>query len=63
MFVDSIVINYADRHQQTVRVNRTLSARDPSILIDLDHGAVTSMYVYGSTMRGRATFDVIGLRR
>ena len=63
MFVDSIVINYTDGHQQTVRVSQMLSARQPSIAVDLDHGGVTSMYVYASATRGRATFDVVGLRR
>jgi hypothetical protein len=63
MMLDSVVINFADGHQQTVRINQMLSARQPSVHIDLDHGAATSMYVYGSTNRGRATFDVIGLRR
>jgi hypothetical protein len=63
MLVGSVVINFADGHQQTVRVNQMLSARQPSIDINLDHGAATSMYVYGSANRGRATFDVIGLRR
>jgi predicted nucleotidyltransferase len=46
-----------------VELRQVLSFRDPSITIDLDHGGVTSMYVYGSTMRGRATFDIVGLRR
>jgi hypothetical protein len=63
MYVDSILIDYADGHRQTVEVSQMLSARQPSLLIQLEHGAVTGMYVYGSTMRGRATFDVIGLRR
>jgi hypothetical protein len=63
MFVDTVVINYTDGHQQTVQLRQPLSFRDPSITIDLDHGGATSMYIYGSTMRGRATFDVVGLRR
>lgn len=64
MFIDSVVLVYADGHRQTVAVRRTLSARDPSIVIDLDHGGVTGMLVYGTTPRARgATFDVIGLRR
>jgi hypothetical protein len=63
MHVDSILIRFADGHQQTVQINQTLSARQPSFTINLDHGAVTAMYVYGQTMRRRATFDVIGLRR
>jgi hypothetical protein len=64
MFINAVVINYADGHQQTLRVNQMLGARQPSISIDLEHGGATSMYVYGSPMRGsRATFDVFGLRR
>lgn len=64
MFVRSILVTYADGHRQTVRVNRSLSARDRAIVIDLRHGRVTGLYVYGQTTRGRsATFDVIGLRR
>jgi hypothetical protein len=63
MYVDSVLIRFADGHQQTVQINQTLSARQPSFTINLDHGAVTAMYVYGQTMRGRATFDVIGMRR
>lgn len=64
MFIDSVVVMYADGHRRTVRVNRMLSARDSSVVIDLDHGGVTGLWVYATTPRARgATFDVIGLRR
>jgi hypothetical protein len=64
MHVSAVVINFADGHQQTVRLNQSLSPRQSSIFIDLDHRGATSMYVYGTPMRGsRATFDVIGSRR
>jgi hypothetical protein len=63
MYVDSIMIMFADGHRQTVEVDRTLSGRDPSFTIELDHGAVTALTINGQTMRGRATFNVIGLRR
>lgn len=64
MFVRSIVVTYADGSRQTFRVNRSLSPRDRSIVIDVRRGSVTGVYVYGQTTRGRsATFDVIGLRR
>lgn len=62
-YIDAIVITYSDGHQQSVDVNQTLSFRSPSLMIDLDHGGMTGIYVYGMTERGRATFDVIGLRR
>jgi hypothetical protein len=64
MHISAIVLNYADGHQRTLRVNQMLSGQQPSITIDLDHAGATSMYVYGSSMRGRGgSFDVIGLRR
>ena len=63
MYVDDVLVHFADGHQQRVNVNQTLSARNPSIRINLDHGSVTALSIDGSTMRGRATFDVIGMRR
>ncbi len=63
MYVDDVLVHFADGHQQRVNVNQMLSARNPSILINLDHGSVTALSIDGSTMRGRATFDVIGMRR
>jgi hypothetical protein len=63
MYVASIDIMFADGHRQSIAINRTLSAREPSLTINLDHGAVTAVSVNGQTMRGRATFDLIGLRR
>jgi hypothetical protein len=63
MYVDDVLVHFADGHRQRVDVNQMLSARNPSILINLDHGAVTALSIDGSTMRGRATFDVIGMRR
>jgi hypothetical protein len=64
MYIDSVVVTFTDGHQQTVELNRMLSARDPSIVIDLDHRGATALYIYGTTLRARgATFDVIGLRR
>ena len=63
MFVESIVVMMPNGRAQTFTVNQMLSARSPSISIDLGHRAITGIYVYGTTERGRATFDVIGLRR
>jgi len=62
-FIDAIVITYSDGHQQSVDVNQTLSFGSPSLTLDLNHRGMTGIYVYGMTERGRATFDVIGLRR
>lgn len=63
MFIDEIVVLFTDGHQQTVEVNQVLSARQPTVSITLDHGAPAAITVHGTTMRRRATFDVIGLRR
>jgi hypothetical protein len=63
MYVDSVVVMFADGRRQTIPLNQMLSSRQPSIQLDLERGAVTALSVNGSTMRGRATFDVIGLRR
>jgi hypothetical protein len=63
MYVDSVVIHYADGHHQTLEINQVLSARQPSVMINLDHGALAAVEINGQTMRGRATFDVIGIRR
>jgi len=62
-YIDSAVITFSDGHQQTVELHQMLSARSPSLLITLDHLGATSIDIYGMTERGRATFDVIGLRR
>jgi hypothetical protein len=43
-------------------VNQVLSQRNSSITLDLDGRGITALAINGSTMRGRATFDVIGLR-
>ncbi|HEY5921997.1 MAG TPA: hypothetical protein VIV11_10025 [Kofleriaceae bacterium] len=63
MFVESIVVMMSNGRAQTFTVNQLLSGRSPSITIDIGHRAISGIYVYGSTERGRATFDVIGLRR
>ena len=62
-YIDRVVITFTDGHQQTVDVNQMLSARSPSLTINLDHLGATSVDIYGMTERGRAMFDVIGLRR
>ena len=62
-YIDAIVITFSDGHQQTIAVNQMLSYRSPSLTVDLDHRGMTGIAVYGMTERGRATFDVIGLRR
>jgi hypothetical protein len=63
MYIRSVVIHYADGHHQTVEVNQMLAARQPSVTINLEHGALAAVEVNGQAMRGRATFDVIGIRR
>jgi hypothetical protein len=63
MFVDNVVVVYADGHRQRIAVNQPLSQRNSSITIDLDGRAITALAIDGNTMRGRVTFDVIGLRR
>jgi hypothetical protein len=60
-FIDSVVLRFADGRTQTVSLRQTLSRRNPSITINT-YGA-TSMFVRGSQMRGRGTFDIVGLRR
>ena len=62
-FIDDIVVVLANGRSVTYNVNQQMSFRSPSITIDLDHKAITGIYVYGMTERGRATFDVIGIRR
>ena len=62
-YIDDIVVVLANGRSITYDVNQQMSFRSPSITIDLDHKAITGIYVYGMTERGRATFDVIGLRR
>ena len=63
MHIEAIVVVLANGRTQTFEVNQVMSARDPSLTIDLDQRAITGIYVYGTTERGRGTFDVIGLRR
>ena len=63
MYLDTLVIHFADGHHQDIRVHQTLSLREPSIIVDLEPGQIISMYVYATPMRGRATFNVVGLRR
>ncbi|NVB77024.1 MAG: hypothetical protein HOV81_01395 [Kofleriaceae bacterium] len=60
-FIDSVVLRFADGRTQAVSVRQVLSRRNPSITIDT-YGA-TGMFVRGSQMRGRGTFDIVGLRR
>jgi len=62
-YIDDIVVVLANGRSITYDVNQQMSFRSPSITIDLDHKAITGIYVYGMTERGRGTFDVIGLRR
>lgn len=62
-YIDSLVVTFSDGHQQTVELHQMLSARSPSLTIDLDHRGATGVDIYGMTERGRAMFDVIGLRR
>jgi len=63
LHIDSIVVMYESGHSQTFTIDQTLSARMPSLTIDLDRRVVTGVYIYGMTHKGRAQFDVIGLRR
>jgi hypothetical protein len=63
MYVESVTLRFANGGTRTFTVNQLLSQRSPSITLDLDGRAVTAMYVNANTARGRATFDVIGLRR
>jgi hypothetical protein len=63
MYLDTVVIHFADGRIQTVRPHQTLSQREPSVIIDLDQGQISSMYVYATPMRGRAAVDVVGVRR
>jgi hypothetical protein len=63
LYLDSVVIHFADGHHQTLEINQVLSARMPSFTIELDHGSIEAVEITGQTMRGRATFDLIGLRR
>jgi hypothetical protein len=63
MHVDSVTLIYADGHRQHMAVNQVLSQRNSSITLDLDGRGITALAINGATMRGRATFDVIGLRR
>lgn len=62
-YIDDIVVMLANGRSIRYDVNQMMSMRSPSITIDLDHKAITGIYIYGQTERGRATFDVIGLRR
>ena len=61
--VDRIVVRLTNGRTLTYRVDRYLSARSPSIEIDLQRQAIDHMWIYGSPMRGRASFDVTALRR
>jgi hypothetical protein len=60
-FIDTVVLRFADGRTRAVSVRQVLSRRNPSITLDT-YGA-TGMFVRGSQMRGRGTFDVVGLRR
>ena len=62
-FIDNVVVVLANGRTMSFDVNQTLSARSPSITIDVNHRAITGIYVYGTTERGRASFDVVGMRR
>lgn len=60
-FIDSVVLRFANGRTRSVPVRQTLSRRNPSITINT-LGA-TGMFIRGSQMRGRGTFDVVGFRR
>jgi len=62
-YINDIVLVLANGRTTTIDVNQMLSYRSPSITIDLNNRAITGIYFYGSTERGRASFNVIGLRR
>jgi hypothetical protein len=63
MHVDSVTLVFADGRRQHMAVNQVLSQRNPSITLDLEGRGITALAINGATMRGRAMFDVIGLRR
>lgn len=59
-YIDSVVVMLANGSSRTYSVHQTLSRQSPSISVDLAPGSVTGIYVYGSAMRGRGSFDVTG---
>jgi hypothetical protein len=63
VYIDSVVVMYPNGRSRTIPVRQTLSARTPTLTIDLDRRAITGVYIYGDAIRGRGSFDVIGLRR
>ncbi|HEX5059028.1 MAG TPA: hypothetical protein VFV99_06695 [Kofleriaceae bacterium] len=62
-YINDVVVMLADGHSIRYDVNKMMSLRSPSITIDVGQRAITGIYVYGMTERGRASFNVIGLRR
>ena len=62
-YINDIVVTLADGHSIRYDVNQQMTFRSPSITIDLGQRAITGISVYGMTERGRASFNVIGLRR
>lgn len=63
IFVDSVVVMYPNGATRTYTVKQALSRGTPSIVVDIANQPITGMYIYGMSMRGRGTFDVVGLRR
>ena len=61
-FIDSLTLQMADGRTQTIDVRRMLSQRAETFTIDIG-SHVTGVFIHGSSMRGRGSIDIIGLRR
>jgi len=71
-FIDSVTIVYANGYRETMQLRHALTARDPSITIDVRYGvrgllidATQRGYARGGGWRrfSTASVDVIGIRR
>lgn len=71
-FVNSIHVVFDDGHRETIAVNRMLSRRDPSLIVDLPHGGVQGIFIDteqtrfgrggGLRRQNTAIVDVVGAR-
>lgn len=59
VFIDSIVMTYADGQTQTISVRQRLNDRSQPLTINVDSRA-TGMYIYGMSRRG--SLDIVGIR-
>ena len=59
VFIDSVVMTFADGRSQTMSIRQRLSDRSQPLTINVDSRA-TGVYIYGMSRRG--SLDVVGLR-